>query len=513
MSPPAETGRPGTFGDPWGEDTLSQLLEELKGSLPGMRWFAEKSLPLTGLSVVDHAPLIGGPSPVGWFLLEATFPGRAPSYYSAFYRREEDALRPAEDHPDLAEYLLAGLRAASRVPTERGSLTFRPSGPADGGEALPARVQQVRQITSEQSNTSVVIDGRTIHKHLRRIVPGENPDVEVPEYLWSRSPFRNVPRPLGSLAYSGPKFPLALVGTTQVFVPNEGDLWTGFRKELAGAGGTPPPSVLSLVTELASVTGQLHVALASAPADLTAFSPEPVREADVARWQASWDTTYERARAELSQARDRLPPPVRDLAEKVGRCLPQLPARTALRWEEGLRDSLRTRIHGDYHLGQVMRTRTGLIILDFEGEPLRSLEERRAKQSPLKDVAGMLRSLDYAAHAAVRAPFPGSARPLEDPSLPERSSREMQERFLERYWAVAGAARPRWVDPKDPALPRLLRFHVTEKALYELSYELQYRPGWVDIPLRALLRATGAGPGEVPVADVPGRPGRSGEDL
>ena len=494
MSPPAEAGRPGTSGDPWGEDALSRLLEELKGSLPGMRWFAEKSVPLTGLSVVDHAPLIGGSTPVGWFLLEATFPGREPSYYSVFYRREGDALRPAEDHPDLAEYLLAGLRVAGHVPTQRGTLTFRPSGRADGWEAIPARVQQVRRITSEQCNTSVVIDGRTIHKHLRRILSGENPDVEVPEYLWTRSPFRNVPRPFGSLAYSGPKFPLALVGTTQVFVPNEGDLWSGFLKELAGAGGTPPPSVLSLVTELASVTGQLHAALASAPADLTAFSPEPVREADVARWQASWDATYERARAELSRARDRLPLPAQDLAEEVVRGLPRLPARTALRWKEGLGGSLLTRIHGDYHLGQVMRTRTGLIILDFEGEPLRSLEERRAKQSPLKDVAGMLRSLDYAAHAAVRAPFPGSPRPSEDLSLPERSSRKMQERFLEEYWSVAGAARARWVDPEDPALPRLLRFHVTEKALYELSYELQYRPGWVDIPLRALLRAIGTGP-------------------
>ena len=491
MNPTADAGGTGPGASPGEEISGGRILQTLKETLPEQRWFAEKSAHLRGISVADHGILGEGTAPVGWFLLKVTFQDLPDAFYSTFFREEGDRPRPAEDDPALADGLLAGLRSSARIPTRKGTLNFRAT-PGSGSLLEPAqRVQEVRRITSEQSNTSVVIDGRLIHKHLRRIASGENPDVEVPEYLWTRTSFRNVPRPVGSLHYSGPGFPRALVGVTQVFVRNEGDLWTHVLEELAGAGGTLPPSLLPLLSDLGTVTGQLHAALASATPDLPAFCAEPVREEEVVRWQAGWDATYQRARLELPEGLDRLTPGARALAEEVVRRLPSLPPKVALPREMRFRDSLRTRIHGDYHLGQVMRTATGLIILDFEGEPLRSLDERRAKQSPLKDVAGMLRSLDYAAHVSVRPPLPTRAVPSGDPSIPEQTSRQAQDRFLEGYWSVAGSSRPRWVDPKDPHLARLLEFFVTEKVLYELCYELRYRPAWTDIPLRALLQAMG----------------------
>jgi maltose alpha-D-glucosyltransferase/alpha-amylase len=489
MSPPGDREGRGKGGAPSPEGAVLRLLQGLRETLPRERWFAEKSAELSGVSVADRAALGDASAPETWLLLRVDFRDRPPSFYSAFFRVEGETMLPAEDDPGVVSRLLAGFANAARIPTENGSLSFRPIPGSEGmfGDA----VRKVRRIASEQSNTSVVIDGRMIHKHLRRIAPGENPDVEVPEYLWTRTSFRNIPRPLGSVAYAGPGFPEALVGTTQVFVPNEGDLWTHVLRALAGNGGLPPLSLLPVLTELGSVTGWLHAALASAPPELPAFSPEPVREDDVLRWQAAWDATFQRARLELSRGLAHLSPETRPLAEEVADRLPLLPPKVALHeggWPKG---SLRTRIHGDYHLGQVMRTPEELIILDFEGEPLRSLEERRAKQSPLKDVAGMLRSLDYAAHAAVRASPPASDRSPPDPSIAARSSRGAQDLFLEGYWSVAAAARPGWADPKDPDLPRLLEFFVTEKALYELCYELQYRPAWTDIPLRALLKAIG----------------------
>ena len=491
MSPATEQRGPGPLVPGWGEEAGAQVLESVRETLPEQRWFAEKSAHISGISVADHGSLGSGATPYAWVLLQVTFQDRPGSLYSAFFRREGGRIRPAEDDPGLVDALLAGLKSSARISTAKGTLTFRATAGSEGVLEHAGPVREVRRITSEQSNTSVVIDGQLIHKHLRRIAPGENPDVEVPEYLWTRTTFRNVPRPLGSLVYSAPGFPRALVGTTQAFVPNEGDLWTYFLGELAGTGGRVPPSLLTLATELGSVTGRLHAALASAPPDLPAFCAEPVREEDVAHWQAGWDATYQRARLALPEGLDRLLPGNRTLAEEVGRRLPLLPPKVALARGARLGDSLQTRIHGDYHLGQVMRTPTGLIILDFEGEPLRSLEERRAKQSPLKDVAGMLRSLDYAAHVAVRPPLPPGVGPSGDPSIPDRSSRQVQDRFLEGYWSVAGSSRPCWVDPKDPDLPRLLEFFVTEKVLYELCYELQYRPAWTDIPLRALLKAIG----------------------
>ncbi|MDS4041461.1 MAG: alpha-amylase, partial [Candidatus Competibacter sp.] len=230
-------------------------------------------------------------------------------------------------------------------------------------------------------------------------------------------------------------------------------------------------------------TGELHRALAQATGD-PAFDPEPITAADIAEWL---DRTREEVRTtldRLEQGRVGLPEPARVLAERL------LVARSTImgRLENpdwGHPRAMKTRYHGDYHLGQVLVVKDDVIIIDFEGEPSRSLAERRGKHSPLKDVVGMLRSFNYAAHAALRQATADGTRDRAT-LLPHLSDWEQQTRvaFLEGYVAAVDNS-PGY--PADPDHARaLLELFALEKACYELRYELDNRPDWVEIPLGGL---------------------------
>jgi len=344
---------------------------------------------------------------------------------------------------------LAGDRGRFQCESLPGLASLLPAGSAE----LPGLVE--RRLGVEQSNTSILLGDALILKLYRRLEPGENPELEIGAFLESVG-CAVTPRFAGAARYvDGAQSAAALM--LQERIAARGDAWAGVLGQLSGADGGPEAAIDDLRL-LGVTTAQLHAALAARPED-PAF---PVR-------QAAPDETAAMVRgahAQLDGALAALPPVDRErLAAIAPRIRDEL--ESALRF----RPARLTRIHGDYHLGQVLRTTDGYVVIDFEGEPVRSLAERRAPQPPERDVAGMLRSFDYAARSAMRA---GPAEGFDPESWLPRA----RAAFLGGY---SGAA------PAD-ADPPLLRAFELEKACYEVRYEAANRPDWLWLPLDALAR-------------------------
>jgi trehalose synthase-fused probable maltokinase len=229
--------------------------------------------------------------------------------------------------------------------------------------------------------------------------------------------------------------------------------------------------------QLGRRTAELHLALAADTAEAAAFAPEPFTREDIM-------SVVARALGELRDVGGSLEPAVAQRIERSVRAFGEADRET-------LRFSVaRTRIHGDFHLGQVLWSEGDFYLIDFEGEPARPLEERRRKDSPLKDVAGMLRSFNYAAYAAL---FESASGRTEDVDRLEPWARAWQTwvgaAFVRGYLSAAGKAS---FLPDDPVeRERLLNLYLVEKALYELRYEMNNRPDWIRIPLRGLTELAG----------------------
>ncbi|HEY5331278.1 MAG TPA: maltose alpha-D-glucosyltransferase [Acidobacteriaceae bacterium] len=367
-----------------------------------------------------------------------------------------------------------------------------------------------RVASAEQSNTSILYGERYILKLYRRLQQGENPDVEVPRFLTDIAHFENIPAYLGHLRSAD--------GTTlaflQAFAPNQGDGWQWMQEELTrfyeSVANCPPPSspgesasflpnpvasleigdhaALSLdaAALLGRRTAELHLALATPTTD-KAFAAEQFTPNDLAA-----DST--RIHAQIVSALDAMKQHMKqvpaDLCDRAASLLSQrkelLDRAHTLATASPYRFGRRIRIHGDYHLGQVLRSRSDFLIVDFEGEPARPLEERRRKQSPLRDVAGMMRSFSYAAFAALdlhTQRHPEHTATLE--AWATAWERAASSAFLGKYREVI-AANPELIPQPEQAQTMLLAF-LLEKALYELLYELNNRPSWLRIPLGGVL--------------------------
>jgi maltose alpha-D-glucosyltransferase / alpha-amylase len=452
---------------------------DLARFLTRQRWFAAKTRGVAAVAVLDWA-VLDADGPLVLLLLDVdgdryyvpvtAGPGAAPE--TAVAGAGDDAVVDAHLDPRFGRRLVAAVAAGRTVEGRSGRFHFRPTPgwpfPA-ADDALP-----VRRLGGEQSNTSLVV-GDLVVKSLRRPPAGVNPELEIGHFLTTRTGFRDVPRLAGYAEYTaaGESATLAVL---QELVPTSGDGWAYLVGALAARGaGAAPPGADPLVEDmrrLGAITGGLHAALASDRGD-PEFRPEPITPADAARWR-------EEIARELA---------LTDLPRHLPRDAPELPGRVA-RALEALDDlpgaAVRIRIHGDYHLGQVLKTPDGFAIIDFEGEPARPLAERRDKQCALRDVAGMLRSLDYAAHAAaLRRPEPERAGVLAALTAWEAAARRA---FLEGYHAAAVTSAAPLV-PADPAsLPRACAPFELQKACYELRYELDNRPDWVPIPLAGIRR-------------------------
>jgi maltose alpha-D-glucosyltransferase/alpha-amylase len=377
---------------------------------------------------------------------------------------------------------------------------------------------------ADQSNGVAFLSDRYVLKLFRRIEPAPNPEFEIGRFL-TGSGFTRAPALVGALEYLQAGLEPGTLAVVQTFVKHQGSGWQFTIDELrryyervsprAGAmkadpdspdvpldlvhsvrpaPDIPPPFFAALehwylttATTLGRRTAELHTALASGTD--VAFAPEPLDRTALDRLADQMRAHGEQSLDVLAQRAGALPDGSRVHAEAVlsqrGALLAQFDAIRSVD-----RAGLRIRLHGDYHLGQVLRTEEDFVILDFEGEPARSIAERRAKHSPLKDVAGMLRSYSYAAYAAL---FAFSVNGPDDDAALEPWADAWQhwvtEAFLKGYWTTIGVSP--LLPHSDAARQVLLEAFILDKALYELAYELNNRPDWLRIPLigvRKLIR-------------------------
>ncbi|MHB8641569.1 MAG: phosphotransferase [Gaiellaceae bacterium] len=366
------------------------------------------------------------------------------------------------DDPHHVRELVHMIRGSVTVQAPEGTLEFRA---LEGFAGLGTELTSARTIATEQSNTSIVFDEEVILKVFRRLEAGVNPELELLRFLTERG-FANIAQLAGWFAYIGRPLD-ATLGVLQQFVAGGLDGWELALDELE----REPERFLAPLRRLGNVTGTMHTVLGSDPADPN-FSPEEPSAETLALLTATVDEEIMRIFVELPDDVEALDP-IRGRGEEVRESL-------ALLSHVGSFGKL-IRTHGDFHLGQTLFADEDWVILDFEGEPARSLPERRRKRSPLRDVAGMLRSFAYAVSAVEI--LRGAIAP-DDWEAPARAE------FLAGYNETVD---PSLLPAGQAAVDRLLTVFELEKAVYELRYELNNRPDWVHIPVAGILRLLEAG--------------------
>jgi len=411
------------------------------------------------------------------------------------------ALYDATAGTGIAWALLDGMRGARRIEGSSGTLVFAKGAHLD--EVQPEAGAEVRRMGVEQSNSSLMIGREVIIKLYRRLQPGIHPEVEIGRFLTDIAGFANTPPLLGTLEFDGRTGETTALAAAFGFVLNQGDGWSFtleyLGRELDALTLTMPADLedqpadpeevdFSVYRHYARIlgqrTGELHRAFAI-DTDDPAFAREPITGDDLETWRRSVAAQAKAGLASVERAMPRLDDSHKALAEELMAAAGVLEERLAVLTGSPV-EAAKTRLHGDYHLGQVVVARDDFYLLDFEGEPARSLEERRAKLSPLKDVAGMLRSFDYASWTAaetLKHEHAGRTARLESLARGWRSA--AMRAFLDAYLEATrdSAVRPASIEDAN----RLLELHLLEKAFYELAYEAANRPAWLWIPLAGLV--------------------------
>ncbi len=533
------------------EDLFSRELRDVLGSvllryIRGRRWFGGKARPLQSAELQEAIAVPMDSTAAYLALVKVEYAEGEPETYlmPLAFAAGEKAVQVAESHPQAVvvrlrwavghepsegvlydalvdkEFANTLLEAIVRHRHFKGTL----------GEVVASPTKALRSIFRaregpleptvmrvEQSNTSIAYGNRLILKLFRRPDTGVNPDLEIGHFLTEKVAFPHIPPVGGLLEYRRKESEPRTLAILQAYVPNEGDAWRYTLDDLgryfegvlahpeAEAPAFPQKHWLALVQEeiptlareligpylesarlLGQRTGELHLALSSAPED-PAFAPEPfsdlTRRALYHGMIAQTDSTFQFLRQRVGK----LSGPLREQMEKLLALEAQVRARFRTIRDQKV-SGMRIRVHGDYHLGQVLYAGKDFVIIDFEGEPARPLSERRIKRSPTRDVASMLRSFHYAAYAALFGQVPGV--------LPQDFSvLEPWARFWYHWVSVAFLKGYLAAVDQSPILPKsvselqtLLEANLLEKALYELSYELNNRPDWVRIPLEGILQ-------------------------
>ncbi|SFJ81617.1 maltokinase [Amycolatopsis sacchari] len=455
-------------------ELIDPLVSELPTWLPGQRWFGGKDRPISSVHPLGTTVLQEGDPLLLHMIVEVRQDDRVTPYQLLVASREK-----------LPEYL-----GSSWIGTERGRPCYEATGDADvTGRLLDLIAEGAdvgsmqfrhepgaevrgglrgRPITSEQSNTSLVYGGTYILKLFRKVAPGENPDLRLHRALQEQGCEHIAPL-LGSITGDLHGEP-ATLGMLQRFISDAVDGWamaTTSVRDLMADPELPPDQVGG---DFAGESQRLGQAVANVHNDLRRALGEQVADAEhIDRVVKAMHSRLDTVVAAVPQLAEHAPA----LRAAFDR-LRELDAPVPMQF-----------IHGDLHLGQVLRTVTGWLLLDFEGEPAATLAERSALRSPLRDVAGMLRSFDYAAHQMLLG------EQGEDPKLTERAlewARRNRAAFCEGY---AKAAADSLGDPRSHG--DLLRALELDKAVYEVAYEHANRPEWLGVPLASIARISSGG--------------------
>jgi maltose alpha-D-glucosyltransferase/alpha-amylase len=521
----------------------------LPAYLPLCRWFRSKARTILRVEITHLVPVGDLAEGARLLLLSVAYTEGLPESYllpvqllgedAAALRRstaplsgiaalsDGNVLCDASADENFQRALLALVVSRKRVRDgARGELAGVAARTARGAlEALGAQAS-CRALGVEQSNTSIVYDNRFFLKLYRKVEEGENPDIELTRFLSEKAGYPNVPPFAGQLEYrpSGGA-PAQIIGMVQEWVASEGDAWTltidantryfervlAARPQLGELGHatssrllendilTAPAMIQELIGGiypsraelLGQRTAEMHLALSGAAAAAEpALAPEPFSMLYQRSLLQSINTLTRRVFTSLRRKLATLPPEVQPRATRL------LESQAAIteRLEGALRgriSALKTRIHGDYHLGQVLFTGKDFAIIDFEGEPARPIGERKLKRSPLADVAGMLRSFHYAISSALIKKV--TSLPADEPWLrgwAECWYSYVAGSFLRSYLQTVGEAK--FVPTAPREFEDLLQAFLLEKAIYEVGYELNNRPDWIEIPIRGVLQVVGA---------------------
>ncbi len=538
---------PGDWPDLFESPAKEQIEAVLPGFLETRRWFGGKARVIDSVSIAGAVPLKTSAGVDQFLFLEVRYVEGSPERYvlplglawgdSAPVVREsaqvallasDRSKNPAllyetlEDRTFLTalfETVAQSLRLEG-VNAELEAVRTQAFDSIRGPAVLPLEPSLSK---AEQSNSSIRYGNRLILKLFRHLQEGINPEVEIGSFLTNRTSFNNFAPVAGTLSYRLRNGAPGSLGVLQAFVPNQGDAWKYTLASLAvyfnkvkasdpplsaeparslleiGREEVPEPDYSLIADYLGSArllgqrTAELHIALASDPNDPD-FKPQAFDRGSLGLFYAAVVQQLAEKIKLLGGALDRLDHETRELAERVIRSETQI--RERLKSIQELKYTpVGIRTHGDYHLGQVLYTGTDFVIIDFEGEPARSLPDRRRKRSPLQDVAGMLRSFQYAAYMGlVQAGQGGEGKEQSGTRLEPWArawTRYASSAFLVRYFAISEAA-PIFTQevgaaPDQDEIEKLLGVYVIEKAIYELGYEMNNRPDWVKIPLRGIL--------------------------
>ncbi len=515
----------------WGDRARAALNGEggrrLIDFLQSQRWFGGKGKPLAAVQLSDLFELPTASVPYVLAVLLVEYRGGTQERYimplsirpkvgstdaaaiaelseSSEHRWVCDATTTDEVWRLLRDLIATEKEKVGLAGSVRGSVVANQKG------ALIPSPTAIKILSGEQSNTSIVFDRRVIMKLIRKVELGISPEREVLEFLTTKALCHDVPPLLGYLTYhpeqesATEEATEGTVAVLQQFVPNKGDGWSYALSSLgellkkvrhsvqrhdslqSHTGESLADVFWEDIRQLGAITGNLHMALAS-DGEPGPFCPELITQQDVTRWQGRMQQLL----AEVCRDLRGLSVEQRTAVEFRSDEATTVEAACRERFNDlallVTGTTVKIRHHGDYHLGQVLKTENGFAVIDFEGEPARSLEERRAKVCPLKDVAGMLRSFSYAAQTVLQQHRPISPDDQATMTEWEGAARRM---FLDGYRSVVQSGRALFLPTTWDETLRVLQVYELDKALYEVRYELHNRPAWLAIPLQGIRTLT-----------------------
>ena len=406
--------------------------------------------------------------------------------------RKTGLLTDAFALPDFAHHVVAALAGGKEVRSGDGIIQFRPT---ETGRVKLANVPEtdVHWLAAEQSNSSLTIGDTAMLKIFRRLSPGQHPETEMNRYLTAQG-FIHAPSLVGDVVRVAPDGTPTTLAIALEFVRNEGDAWAWMLDHLNRALDAHSPAAAAensgadlfadcdaVIAAIGRRLGEMHAILARETSE-AAFAPEVANTSDAANWAKNTEDRIQKAFGAIAQLQTWERDKDRERAQKLLSQRASIAA-AVRNLASSAAGTVKTRIHGDFHLGQVLVASGDAFIIDFEGEPAASIAERRAKTSPLRDVAGLLRSIDYAAATMMDRNAVGAV-PMDETQRDELIS-QFRSRgstaFLSAYWKSAGAQ-------NGPAERALLGLFLIEKAAYEVDYEAANRPTWMRVPIAGLAR-------------------------